>query len=130
MQNRILQGVFGFLYISNWLSVIMQKIPLCSFLDRRKFSVLLQSRQKEKIPDGRKRKMVRNTYGNLLKPAAIGKMQLKNRICMAPMDFKYFSWNEDVSSLSYRHVKVFEARAKGGCGIISGCILWKCRTMS
>lgn len=62
--------------------------------------------------------MVRNTYGSLLKPASIGKMQLKNRICMAPMDFKYFSGNEDVSSLSYRHVKVFEARAKGGCGLI------------
>ena len=29
--------------------------------------------------------MVRNTYGNLLKPASIGKMQLKNRICMAPI---------------------------------------------
>lgn len=65
--------------------------------------------------------MVRNTYGNLLKPASIGKMQLKNRICMAPMDFKYFSGNEDVSSLSYRHVKVFEARAKGGCGLIFTC---------
>lgn len=65
--------------------------------------------------------MVRNTYGNLLKPASIGKMQLKNRICMAPMDYKYFAGNEAESSISYRQVKVFEARAKGGCGLIFTC---------
>lgn len=65
--------------------------------------------------------MVRNTYGNLLKPASIGKMQLKNRICMAPMDYKYFAGNEEESSISYRQVKVFEARAKGGCGLIFTC---------
>lgn len=65
--------------------------------------------------------MVRNTYGNLLRPAKIGTMQLKNRICMAPMDYKYFSGNEDESSISYRQVKVFEARAKGGCGLIFTC---------
>ena len=65
--------------------------------------------------------MIRNTYGNLLKPAQIGTMRLKNRICMAPMDFKYFSGNEDDSSMSYRQVKVFEARAKGGCGLIFTC---------
>ena len=53
--------------------------------------------------------MVRNTYGDLLKPAKIGSMQLKNRICMAPMDFKYFSGNEEESSITYRQVKVFEA---------------------
>ncbi len=65
--------------------------------------------------------MVRNTYGDLLKPAKIGSMQLKNRICMAPMDFKYFSGNEEESSITYRQVKVFEARAKGGCGLIFTC---------
>ncbi len=65
--------------------------------------------------------MIRNTYGNLLKPASIGTMQLKNRICMAPMDFKYFDGNEDDSSISLRQVKVFEARAKGGCGLIFTC---------
>lgn len=65
--------------------------------------------------------MIRNTYGDLLKPAQIGTMKLKNRICMAPMDFKYFSGNEEDSSISYRQVKVFEARAKGGCGLIFTC---------
>lgn len=65
--------------------------------------------------------MIRNTYGDLLKPASIGKMQLKNRICMAPMDYKYFTGNEEESSISYRQVKVFEARAKGGCGLIFTC---------
>lgn len=65
--------------------------------------------------------MIRNSYGELLKPAKIGTMQLKNRICMAPMDFKYFDGNEDSSSITYRQVKVFEARAKGGCGLIFTC---------
>lgn len=65
--------------------------------------------------------MIRNTYGDLLKPAQIGTMKLKNRICMAPMDYKYFSGNEEDSSMSYRQVKVFEARAKGGCGLIFTC---------
>ncbi len=65
--------------------------------------------------------MIRNTYGNLLKPAKIGTMELKNRICMAPMDYKYFSGNEEESSMSYQQVKVFEARAKGGCGLIFTC---------
>lgn len=65
--------------------------------------------------------MIRNTYGALLKPAQIGTMKLKNRICMAPMDYKYFSGNEEESSMSYRQVKVFEARAKGGCGLIFTC---------
>lgn len=65
--------------------------------------------------------MIRNTYGNLLRPAQIGSMRLKNRICMAPMDYKYFDGNEEDSSMSYRQVKVFEARAKGGCGLIFTC---------
>lgn len=65
--------------------------------------------------------MIRNTYGDLLKPAKIGTMHLKNRICMAPMDFKYFAGNEEDSSMSYQQVKVFEARAKGGCGLIFTC---------
>ena len=65
--------------------------------------------------------MVRNTYGALLKPARIGTMKLKNRICMAPMDFKFFSGNEEDSSMTYRQSKLFEARAKGGCGLIFTC---------
>ena len=65
--------------------------------------------------------MTWNTYGDLLKPASIGSMRLKNRICMAPMDFKYFTGNSFDSTLTYRHAKVFEARAKGGCGLIFTC---------
>lgn len=55
-----------------------------------------------------------NTYGDLLRSASIGSMRLRNRICMAPMDFKYFTGNAEDSTLSFRHAKVFEARAKGG----------------
>lgn len=62
-----------------------------------------------------------NTYGDLLRPASIGSMRLRNRICMAPMDFKYFTGNAEDSTLSFRHAKVFEARAKGGCGLILTC---------
>ena len=65
--------------------------------------------------------MIRNTYGDLLKPAHIGTMELKNRICMAPMDFKYFDGNTESSSMTHRQVKVFEERAKGGCGLIFTC---------
>lgn len=62
--------------------------------------------------------MPRNTYGALFKPAKIGTMELKNRICMAPMEHKYFSGNTEDSSMTHQQVKVFEARAKGGCGLI------------
>lgn len=62
--------------------------------------------------------MSRNTYGELFKPAKIGTMELKNRICMAPMEHKYFSGNTEDSSMTHQQVKVFEARAKGGCGLI------------
>ena len=62
--------------------------------------------------------MPRNTYGELFKPAKIGTMELKNRICMAPMEHKYFSGNTEDSSMTHQQVKFFEARAKGGCGLI------------
>lgn len=65
--------------------------------------------------------MIKNTYGDLLQPASIGTMKLKNRICMAPMDFKFFDGNTENSSMTHRQVKVFEARAKGGCGLIFTC---------
>ena len=65
--------------------------------------------------------MVRNTYGELLKPTQIGTMKLKNHICMAPMDFKYFDGNEEDSSMTHKQAKLFEARAKGGCGLIFTC---------
>lgn len=57
--------------------------------------------------------MKRNTYGELLKSAKIGSMELKNRICMAPMDFKFFNGNTENSSMTHRQVKVFEERARG-----------------
>lgn len=61
------------------------------------------------------------TYGDLLKPASIGSMQLKNRICMAPMDFKFFSGDAEDSTLTHRHNCVFAERARGGCGLIFTC---------
>ncbi len=65
--------------------------------------------------------MKRNTYGELLKPAKIGTMELKNRICMAPMDFKFFDGNTENSSMTHRQAKIFEERARGGCGLIFTC---------
>lgn len=84
---------------------------------------MVNSDHKEAIRSSKDKggKMIRNTYGNLLKPARIGKMELKNRICMAPMDFKYFNGNTEDSSMTHRQVKVFEERAKGGCGLIFTC---------
>lgn len=64
---------------------------------------------------------MKNTYGELLKPFKIGNMIVKNRVCMAPMDYMYFDGNEDQSTFNYRWQRVFEARAKGGCGLIFTC---------
>jgi len=64
---------------------------------------------------------MKNTYGDLLKPYKIGTMTLKNRVCMAPMDYMYFDGDEDQSTFNYRWQRVFEARAKGGCGLLFTC---------
>ncbi len=64
---------------------------------------------------------MKNTYGDLLKPYKIGNMTLKNRVCMAPMDYMYFDGDEDQSTFNYRWQRVFEARAKGGCGLLFTC---------
>ncbi len=61
------------------------------------------------------------TYGNLLGPASIGSMRLRNRICMAPMDFKFFSGDAEDSTLTEQHISVFEQRARGGAGLILTC---------
>lgn len=50
--------------------------------------------------------MSRNTYGELFRPAKIGTLELKNRICMAPMEHKYFSGNTEDSSMTPASVPV------------------------
>lgn len=64
---------------------------------------------------------MKNTYGDLLKPFKIGNMTVKNRVCMAPMDYMYFDGDENQSTFNYRWQRVFEARAKGGCGLLFTC---------
>ena len=61
---------------------------------------------------------MKQTYGKLLKPAQIGTMQLKNRVVMSPMDFKYVDGNFSDSTITERTVDVYRARAKGGVGLI------------
>lgn len=61
---------------------------------------------------------MKNTYGNLLKPAQIGSMKLRNRVCLAPMDFKFMYGNAQDATLTERAKAVYEARAKGGAGLI------------
>jgi len=67
--------------------------------------------------------MKKNFYGQLLRPYQIGKMKLKNRLCMAPMDYYFFEGDENESRMTQRLVKTFEARARGGCGLIfTSCV--------
>ncbi len=61
---------------------------------------------------------MKNTYGKLLLPAQIGTMNLRNRVCLAPMDFKFMYGNYQDSTLTERAKDVYEARAKGGAGLI------------
>ena len=72
---------------------------------------------------------MKNTYGDLLKPFKIGNMTVKNRVCMAPMDYMFFDGDEDQSTFNHRWQKVFEARAKGGCGLIFTCAVQAERKM-
>ena len=55
------------------------------------------------------------SLGKLFSPIRIGGMELKNRIVMAPMDSGYT--NED-NTVSQKLLDYFEARAKGGAGLI------------
>ncbi len=55
-------------------------------------------------------------FPHLTSPAAIGKMQLKNRMVMSPMTTAYC---HDDQSPTERLIRYFEERAKGGVGLIT-----------
>jgi 2-enoate reductase len=55
-------------------------------------------------------------YPHLFEPLQIGKLQLKNRIAMAPMGFGALSDDEGVPT--QRYIDYFAERAKGGAGLL------------
>jgi len=59
--------------------------------------------------------MASEAYGELFKAGRIGKMEIRNRIVMAPMETNFASPKGLVSE---RHKSYYEARAKGGVGLI------------
>lgn len=66
---------------------------------------------------------MKKKYGKLLEPAKIGKMELRNRVTLAPMDFKYVYGNYKDSTFTQRLADVYKERAKGGAGLIfSSCV--------
>lgn len=54
-------------------------------------------------------------YEKLFEPIKIGKMVLKNRLLMPPMDSKYGS---ETGGITQRHIDFLAERAKGGVGLI------------
>lgn len=54
-------------------------------------------------------------FRRLFEPASIGRLQLRNRIVMPPMGTNYA---EEDGSVSERMIDYYEARAKGGAGLI------------
>jgi 2,4-dienoyl-CoA reductase-like NADH-dependent reductase (Old Yellow Enzyme family)/thioredoxin reductase len=52
---------------------------------------------------------------HLLSPIKIGTMELRNRIVMPPMSTGYGAWD---ATITERHFDYYEARAKGGVGLI------------
>lgn len=61
---------------------------------------------------------MKNTYGDLFKPYKVGPMELKNRLVLAPMDYKFFYGNRSDSTVTKRLVDVLRARAKGGAALL------------
>ena len=61
---------------------------------------------------------MKNFYGPLLRPINIGSIELKNRVTMSPMDFKFVYGNYPDSTLTERLANVYKARAKGGAALI------------
>lgn len=61
---------------------------------------------------------MKKTYGNLLKPARIGNMELRNRVMMAPTDYDFVTGNYRDATFTQRLADVYKERAKGGCGLI------------
>ncbi len=64
-------------------------------------------------------------FEHLFQPIEIGKLKLKNRICMAPMHTKYPSESGEVTE---KLIEYFVERAKGGVGLIvveNTCVDWE-----
>lgn len=57
----------------------------------------------------------RTQFKKLFEPVRIGRMQLKNRIVMPPMGTGYA---EDEGYVGQRPIDYYEARARGGAGLI------------
>ena len=61
---------------------------------------------------------MKKTYGALLKPAKIGKMEIRNRVMMAPTDYDFVYGNYQDATFTERLADVYKERAKGGVGLI------------
>jgi 2,4-dienoyl-CoA reductase-like NADH-dependent reductase (Old Yellow Enzyme family)/thioredoxin reductase len=59
--------------------------------------------------------MIANRYRKIFEPTSIGQMKLKNRIVMPPMGTNYA---EAGGAVSQRMLDYYEARARGGTGLI------------
>ena len=55
----------------------------------------------------------------LLQPVRIGRMELANRIAMAPMTVDY---GEDDETPSERQIAYYSERARGGCSVGLECV--------
>ena len=55
-------------------------------------------------------------YQELFKPFKIGNVEIKNRVCMAPM--LPAGWLDDDKVFTNETIEYFEERAKGGVGLI------------
>jgi len=61
------------------------------------------------------------TFDMLFKPGTIGKLEIKNRIVMAPMGLKdWLSW---MGVFSPRAIDYYAARAEGGTGLIETSVI-------
>jgi len=59
--------------------------------------------------------MMSTNFARLFEPGKIGRMELKNRIVMPPMGTGY---GDEGGYVSQRHIDYYEARARGGVGLI------------
>ena len=55
-------------------------------------------------------------YAALFQPFQIGRLEIKNRICMAPM--LPGGWLDEDKNVTDTTIAYYEARAKGGAGLI------------
>lgn len=58
-------------------------------------------------------------YPELFQPFRIGRVEIKNRICMSPM--LPIGWFDEDGVIGDEIIDYYEARAKGGAGLIFTC---------